>query len=304
MKKTVLIFGVSSFVGSNLAESLKDEFRVVGTYHTNPVEIPGVTCYQCDVLKKEYVNSLTGLIKPDVAIYCVGMSSVTECNQRPKFADALNASGAIACCQATERFGAKFIFISSGFVLGGENMLYRESDTPFPNTVLGSSLSQAEFFVQRSCLNYIVLRCAQLYGRSFSQDHMNWFETVQTGYLKNTPIVADDSVTTGFLDISILGQILRSLIQNNVTNRLLQISSKDYMTRFQFTETYAKVFHKDSNLIQKSAIKFPIDNNNKTNAKEMPHYYYQMDPANIEEFLGTKMPLIEDSLRYTLKRLS
>lgn len=304
MKKTVLIFGISSFVGSNLAESLKDEFRVVGTYHTNPVEIPGITCYQCDVLKKDYVTHLTSLIKPDIAIYAVGMSSVTDCNLRPKFADALNASGAITCCQAAERTGAKFIFISSGFVLGGENILYKENDTPFPNTALGSSLSSAEFYVQRSCLNYIILRCAQLYGRSFSQDHINWFEAVQGSFLKNTPILADDSVTTGFLDISILGQILKSMIQNNVTNRLLQISSRDYMTRFQFAEIYAKVFRKDAHLIQKSGVKFPIDANNRTNAKEAQNYYYQMDPANIEEYLGTKMPTVEDSLRYTHKRLS
>ena len=42
-RKTVVIFGVSSFVGSNLAYFLKDHFRVIGTYNLNKVEIPDET---------------------------------------------------------------------------------------------------------------------------------------------------------------------------------------------------------------------------------------------------------------------
>ena len=90
MKKTVLIVGASSFVGSNLALYLKDHFRVIGTYHKTPMEIPGVTCYPCDVFKKDYVSSLIGVLKPDYTIYAVGMSSLTECKLNPKQADALN----------------------------------------------------------------------------------------------------------------------------------------------------------------------------------------------------------------------
>src|SRR5688572_27476615 len=121
MKKTVLIFGVSSFVGSNLALMLKDDYRVIGTYHKTPVEIPGITCYPCDVLKKDYVMNLTGLFKPDFTIYAIGLSSLTECKNFPKLADALNTNGAINACTASERYGSKFIFISSSYVLGGED---------------------------------------------------------------------------------------------------------------------------------------------------------------------------------------
>ncbi len=303
MKKTVLIVGINSFVGSNLAEILRDEFRVVGTYHKTPVEIPGITCFPCDTMKKDYVMNIISRIKPDFTVYAAGMSSLMECKLRPKYADALNAGGAINVCTASERYGSRFILISSCYVLGGSNISYKEGDTPFPNTQYGASLSSAEFYVQRSCLNYLILRCSTLYGRGFNPKHPNWFESMQAAFVKGIPLVADDSVETGFLDIFILGRVLKAALLANVSNRLIHVSSKDSMNRFTFANLYAKIFHRDANVIQKTTGKFPIDTDNKSGGVAAQNYYFKMDVSNVEEFLGTKMPTIEDSLQFTHKRL-
>lgn len=300
MKKTILIFGVSSFVGSNLIELLKDEFRIIGTYHKTPVSIPGVTCIPCDVLKKDYVSNITARFRPDLTIYAVGLSSLKDCQLSPKLADALNSVGAVNCCQASERYGSKFIYISSGYVLSGDDTVYREGETPFPNTTYGSSLSSTEFYIQRSCLNYLILRCCPLYGRSYNPGHNNWFESLQASLAKGEPFLADDSVHTGFLDVQIMIRILKATLANNVTNRLFHVSSKDFMTRYDFAVLYAKIFRKDEGLIQRAGGKFPVDKNKDENN----NYFYRLDTANIEEFLNAKMPRIEESLQLTYKRLS
>lgn len=302
MKQTILIFGVSSFVGSNLLEFLKNDFRIIGTYHQTPVSIPGVTCLPCDVLVKDNVSSLIGRFKPNVCVYAVGMSSLKECSLNPKQSDALNSSGAMICCAAAERYGAKFVYISSGFVLGGENVIYREGETPFPNTIYGNSLSSTEFYIQRSCLNYLILRCSPLYGRSFNSAHNNWFEYLQESLAKNEPIEVDDSVYTGFLDIQIMIKIFKALIDIDLTNRLLHVSSSDFMTRYEFAKLYAKVFKKDENLIQKSSGTFPVDK--KKNQNETANNYYRLNTFNIESILGNKMPTVEDSLSLTYKKLN
>lgn len=299
MKPTILIFGISSFLGSNLAQILKDDFRIVGTYHNTPVDFPGITCLPCDVLKKDYVNNLLAIFQPDFTIYAVGMSSLNACRHNPKLADALNSAGAVNCCTASERVGSKFIFLSSSFVLGGEeSIVYKEADIPFPNTVYGSSLSAGEFYIQRSCLNYLILRCAPLYGRSYNHNHENWFETLQTSFAKQQPIYADENIHTGFLDVYILAKILQSALEANVTNRLFQVSSKDWLTRYEFAKLYAKIFKKDEALIQRVSGNFPSDS-----SKSGHQYFYKLDITNIEEFLGTKMPRVEDSLLLTYKRL-
>jgi dTDP-4-dehydrorhamnose reductase len=187
--------------------------------------------------------------------------------------------------------------------MGGEDQEYKEDDTPFPNTVYGTSLSSMEFYIQRSCLNYLILRCSPLYGIGYGPRHPNWFEVVQSQFAQNQVLQTDDTVTTGFLDIVILGKILKSAFEANVTNRLFQVSSQDAMTRFQFAQAMAKIFHKDINLVQKGGHTFPVDFNNTKN-KMASHYYFKMSTNNIEEFLGTKMPTIEESLLYTSKRLA
>lgn len=300
MKKTILIFGVSSFVGSNLLEMLKDEFRIIGTYHKTPVSIPGVTCIPCDVLKKDYVSNITARFRPDLTIYAVGLSSLKECQLSPKVADALNSVGAVNCCASSERYGSKFIYLSSGYVLSGDDTVYREGETPFPNTIYGNTLSSTEFYIQRSCLNYLILRCCPLYGRSFNPNHITWFESLQSSFAKGEPILADDSVKTGFLDVQIMVRILKATLANNITNRLLHVSSKDFMTRYEFALLYAKTFKKDEALVQRVTGKFPADKNKDENQS----YFYRLDTSNIEEFLNAKMPKIEESLQLTYKRLS
>lgn len=307
MKKTVMIFGVSSFLGSNLLEILKEEYRVIGTYHSTPVSVPGVTILRCDVLKKDYVTNLVSRFRPDITIYAAGLSSLKECQLFPKEADALNSAGAVNCCIAAERYSSKFVYFSSGFVLGGEDLLYREADTPFPETVYGTTLSSTEFYIQRSCLNYLILRCSPVYGRGYNPTHTNWFESIQSAFAKNEPVYADDSVYTGFLDIHLMGKILKAMISQNVTNRLFHVSSKDFMSRYEFAKLYAKIFKKDEALIQKVSGIFPIDTNktirNRRSQNDL-NFCFKMDTSNIEEFLGVSMPRIEESLMVTYKRLN
>jgi dTDP-4-dehydrorhamnose reductase len=299
-KKTILIFGVSSFVGSNLVELLKDEFRIIGTFHHTPVSIPGVTCVPCDVLRKEYVTSIVARFRPHFTIYAVGLSSLKACQHSPKQADALNSVGAINCSKASERVGSKFIFLSSGFVLGGENTVYHEGETPLPITTYGNILSSTEFYIQRSCLNYLILRCSQIYGRGYNPLHNNWFEKMQASFAKGQPITLDDTVYTGFVDIHILARILKATLNKEVTNRLFHISSRDFMTRYEFAKLYAKIFKKDADLIQKSTGSFPVDRNK----QGTPTFHFCLGTSNIEEFLNTNMPNVEESLLHTYKRFS
>jgi dTDP-4-dehydrorhamnose reductase len=299
MKKTILIFGVSSFVGSNLIEMLKDEFRIIGTYNKTPVSIPGVTCIPCDVLKKDYVSNITVRFRPDLSIYAAGLSSLKECQISPRLADALNSVGAVNCCISAERYGSKFIYLSSGYVLGGEDTVYRESDTPFPSTTYGTLLSSTEFYIQRSCLNYLILRCCPLYGRGLNPNHSNWFENLQLSFAKGGPVYADDAVCTGFLDVQIMISMLKTIIDNNVTNRLLHVSSQDFMTRYDFALMYAKIFKKDQSIVHSTNGKFPVEKKK----DESKSYFYRLDTSNIEELLNKKMPNIEESLQYTYKRL-
>jgi dTDP-4-dehydrorhamnose reductase len=300
MKKTILIFGVSSFVGSNLVELLKDDFRIIGTYFKTPVAISGMTCIPCDVLKKEYVSSLVAHFRPDIVIYSVGVSSLRKSQSFSKLSDSLNSSGAVNCLTATDRFNAKFIYFSSAFVLSGNDNYPREGETPLPTNAYGLSLSSTEFYIQRSCLNYVILRCSDLYGRSYHPQRNHWFEYLEHALAKGERISVDDTVHTGFLDIQIMVKILKVILVKNVSNRLLHVSSKDFMTRYDFAKIYAKTFKKDESLIVKGSSHFPGISDVTSEASKL---YFRLDTTNLEELLNTTLPTVEESIAVTFKKL-
>jgi len=230
-KKTILIFGLSSFLGSNIAENLKGDYRIVGTYYNTPVDIDGVTALKCDVHNKSLVQKTILLFQPDITIYCVGLTRLTDCQDYPKLADALNTAGVFNVSAASERYHSKFIYFSTSYIFSGENVLYSEGDTPTPLSIYGNTAASAEFYIQKSCLNYLILRCPPIFGKRINPNDMTFIETLERESQLAKNLSCDDKVQTGFIDIYTLCDVLEELIVNEVTNRLLQVSSTDIMSQ-------------------------------------------------------------------------
>ena|SRR5690606_16033756 len=193
-KGTILIFGISSFIGSNLAEHFKHDYKVIGTYHDHRVDIPGVLTVPCDVLVKEEVQSVLYAFRPDITVYCVGISSVLQCAKREDFADALNTSGLFNVAEYCQRYKSQICYISSGFVFGGESKNYLEMDIPDALTVYGRTQAAAEFYIQKTSLNYLIFRCCRLYGRGINPNQSTWFEHLQNKLTMGQVAVLDDLV--------------------------------------------------------------------------------------------------------------
>lgn len=298
-KGTLLIIGVSSFIGSNLAEHFKDDYKVIGTYHNTAVEIDGVLCVPCDVLVKQEVQNVLYAFRPDITIYCAGISSVQECAKREDFADALNTSGLFNVSEYCQRYKSQICYISSGYVFGGDNKNYLEMDIPDAVTTYGRTQAAAEFYIQKTSLNYLIFRCCRLYGRGVNPSQATWFEQLQKKLGNGSSVALDDYVKVGFLDVAYLSMILRICIEKNVSNRLLQVSSKDISTHHTFAKLYSKVFKSQEDLIARSKWPLPLNKRGNTN----DNLTFQLDISNIEGYLNIDMPTIEESLEFTLRRL-
>jgi len=299
--KTILIYGVSSFVGSNLAEYLKKDYRVVGTYCKNPVNIPGVLTLPCDVLSKDRVSLVAYIAKPDLVIYAVGLSSIIDCGQDNALADALNASGLYNVSETAQRYKAQLCYISSSFVFGGEDRNYIEMDIPDSNSIYGKTKASAEFLVQKSSLNYIIFRCCQLYGRGINPKQYTWFENFQRKIARNDILNMDNVVRVGFMDVYLFAGLLKYCFENKVSNRLLQVSSSNIMTYYDFANHYREVFKEKGGTINKSKWFFPAVSSPGTTANAA-NLNYKMDVANIEGHLNIKMPTVQDSLEFSYSR--
>lgn len=300
-RKTVLIIGVNSFVGSNLAEFLKKDYRVVGTYHKKHHPFPGILTLPCDVLNKEEVQLVLYAFKPDFVLYCVGLTSLRECAETPNNCDALNSSGLFSVAELAPRYGARIIYFSSQYVFSGLNRNYNEMDNPDVITQYGKALASSEFYLQKSSLNYLIFRCCNLYGRGIDPLKDTFFEQLQKNIKNNRAANYDDYVHQGFLDIYYLGMIVKICLDKNVSNRLLHLSTQDTMTYFEFSKLYGEIFNESDGLINKGKWLFPIAKGSNLEKIE-EHLYYKLDILNIEGLLKIKMPTIRESLEFTYRR--
>ena len=298
-KKTILIFGISGFIGSNLANILKYENRVIGTYFGNQTKIDGVLTFRCDLLNKNDVKLLMLTFSPNIVIYAAGAPGINECADNEDYADALNTGGLVNVLEFTQRCNSQLFFISTAHVFSGANKLFSELDRPDPNTVFGKTMAGAEFYIHKNCLNYKIIRSCNLYGRSNGYKE-SFFEKMQRSFLKGESKVYDNRIKFGFLDVHYLGFIVKELLSINVKNRVFQLSSSDVMTCYEFAKIYAKIFNEEEGLITSGKLRFPVTKDSNNNSEEIDHFY-QMDNFNLEGFLDLKMPTIEESLKFTFQ---
>lgn len=299
-KKTILIIGVSSFVGSNLAEYLKKYYRVIGTYYKNPVKISGVLTLPMDILNKDEVQRVIFAFKPDFTIYAVGMNSIAECDRYMEAADALNTTGLITVAEYCQRYKSQICYLSTGHVFSGEEKKYIEMDIPDAVTHYGKSQAAAEFYIQKTSLNYVIFRTCKLYGRSLKLSNPNFFETLQKEIHLGNQVTCDNYVISGFLDIYYIAAMIKICFEKEVKNRLFQISSRDIMSVYDFAQAYADIYHQEKSMIAKGRWSYPMIKGMGTTTQEK--FFHQMDISNIEGFLGIKLPTVKESLAFTFKR--
>ncbi len=297
--KTVLIFGVSSFLGSNIAEILKKHHRVIGTYYKNEVNIADVLCFPCDIFSKENVKLIIYSFRPDIIVYCIGLNSILDCHLNSNLAEALNTNSLYNITEYSQRYKSKLIYISSAFIFDGEDREFSKIDIPNSNTVYGDTKISSEYFIEKSSIDYLIIRTCKLYGRGSNIYKFNFFEKFQSLIKDEKKVKCDSYINIGFLDVFYLAYIIKLCIDNNIINKILHLSSKDHMTYYDFFNTYCNVFGIDHSMINKHKLYFPITKNNEDSEGNL---YYRLDYSDLEIELDVNMPTIKESIEFTKLR--
>ena len=195
---------------------------------------------------------------PDYTIYSIGSTSLSMSVKSSQTFNLLNTTGLFNVTRFSARYKSQIIYISSAYVFSGENKNNIEIDIPDPNTVYGESKATAEFYLQKSSLNFLVFRCCALYGRSLNPIQKTWFEYLQDKLFRNQYISVDDRIEIGHVDILYLAMIIKISLQKDLRNRLFQVSSTDSLSYYNFAKKYCQVFGDNDQLISKTSWKFPL----------------------------------------------
>ena len=301
-KKTIVIFGVSSFVGSNLAETLKKDYRIIGTYYSNPTRIPGILTLPCNVLTKDEVQLILFTFRPDITVYCAGLSSVYECSVSTKLAGALNTSGLFNVAEFCQRYKSLICYFSSGFVFGGEKRTHSDLDTLGASTVYGKTQAAAEFYLQKMALSYIIFRTCKIYGRSLRIEQLTWFEEMQKKIKNRETVNCDNALKLGFIDVSYIAMIVKTCFDRDIYNQLFQISSKDIISHYEFARIYCSIFKENEQFLIGNNWPFPIVEDSSSLFEEDSNAHFQLDVEGTESSLDITLPTVTESLKLTHRR--
>lgn len=120
---------------------------------------------QMDITNQVQCNEVISSYHPEVIIHCAAYTAVDAAETDTDGAYKVNAVGTRNVAVASEKVGAKLIYISTDYVFDGQSTTpYQEYDDTNPRSVYGKSKRAGEWLVQSLCSKWFVVRTSWVYG--------------------------------------------------------------------------------------------------------------------------------------------
>jgi len=162
MKKIVIV-GVTSCLGSNLAIYLRKYYHVYGTYSTRHPRIDGVPCFKMTITPHAQVEKILQVFQPHAVIYCAAQTDYQKCENDPQTALHLHAQAPATLAGLLKQSGGRLIYLSTSKVFSGQLGSYREIDKPDPHSMYGQSKLRGEELL-KIVENTFILRLGTVFG--------------------------------------------------------------------------------------------------------------------------------------------
>ncbi|PWU57253.1 dTDP-4-dehydrorhamnose reductase [Micromonospora globispora] len=157
---TLLVVGASGFLGAEICrQAVAAGERVVGTYHSAAVEVPGVDARRLDVTDRAAVRALVAAVRPDAVVATPY-----------RYADwVVTADGAAHIAIAAAEAGARLVHLSSDAVHGGRPSPYLDDEPPSPVFPYGAAKAAAETSVRAVDPGAALVRTSLIVGEGSKQ---------------------------------------------------------------------------------------------------------------------------------------
>ncbi|PEE78048.1 dTDP-4-dehydrorhamnose reductase [Priestia megaterium] len=156
MSQKVLITGANGQLGKELVELFSEKC----------FEVYGFGRDKMDITNQEQVQEIIYTLKPDIVIHSAAHTKVDLAESEPEQAFLINGYGTRNVAVATERVGAKLVYVSTDYVFDGTgNTPYNEFAPTSPLGVYGRSKLAGENFVRDFHSKFFIVRTSWVYGK-------------------------------------------------------------------------------------------------------------------------------------------
>jgi dTDP-4-dehydrorhamnose reductase len=235
----ILITGVSGLLGLNAAMQLRHRSEVVGCYHANPIEFPGVCTLRCDVTDGDAVDRLVERERPHVIFHAAGLANVDHCETDQQLAFAMNVSAAALVARAAVRTGARLVHISTDHVFDGSRGMWTEHDPVHPLNEYARTKWEGERQVIAACPDALVVR-TNFYGWGTSRRE-SFSDWIVRGLESGQPLRMFDDVFFTPLLVNDLIDRTMDLLARGATG-VMHVSGPERLSKYEFGLRIARAF--------------------------------------------------------------
>ncbi len=233
--KKLLVTGISSFLGKELALFPQNKWKITGLYKTNAVDYPNVNCVHCDIIDEEKLKDIFKKTQADAVIHFAALSNPNYCELNHEASFRVNVTASEHLAKLCDESQIPLVFTSTDLVFDGENAPYAEKDILKPQMIYGKHKAEAEKQILKNNKNAIIARFPVMYGNGGFMK--NWIKTLKEG---GTISAFTDEYRSMISATSAIEGLF--LLLNKKLKGIWHLGGKERISRYDFALKMASAF--------------------------------------------------------------
>jgi dTDP-4-dehydrorhamnose reductase len=248
----ILVTGANGLLGYKLIHLLSKTpgIDAVATARKKITDLPpAIQFYELDVTNHDQTSEVLSLVKPDVVIHTAAMTQVDQCETEREQCWAANVFGVENVVEACEKNNIHLVHISTDFIFDGSHGPLDENAKPNPVNFYGESKLAGEQVIQKSKVNWAILRTVLVFGITPDLSRSNivlWVKkSLEDG--KTINVVNDQWRTPTLAEDLAMGCYLAA---SKKATGIYHISGEEMMTPYDIAIQTADYFKLDKSSIK------------------------------------------------------
>jgi dTDP-4-dehydrorhamnose reductase len=250
----ILVTGCNGLLGQKLVEliSTKPDHHLIATAKSRLIPtLPRGEFHLLDITNPSQVDDIVSLTRPDVVINTAAMTQVDQCETEREKCWLANVVAVGYLVEACEKNAAHFVHISTDFIFDGSHGPLDENEKPNPISYYGESKWAAEVLIQKSPIDWAILRTVLVYGVTQDMSRSNIVLWVKKSLedKKTINVVNDQWRTPTLAEDLAMGCFLAATIK---AKGIYNVSGERMMTPYDIAIATADFFKLDKSLIKQT----------------------------------------------------
>jgi len=248
----ILVTGANGLLGQKLSLLLdsKNGIDLIATARSPlSIQLKRGAFQLLDITNQASVNEVISKVQPDVVINTAAMTQVDHCEAEREKCWLSNVTAVGYLVKACEKRRAKLIHVSTDFIFDGTEGPLKEDAEPNPVNYYGESKLAAEKIIQKSNIEWAILRTVLVFGVTSDLSRSNivlWVKkNLEEGKVIN--VVNDQWRTPTLAEDLAMGCYLAAI---KSATGIYHISGEGMMTPYDIAIETAKFFGLDRSLIK------------------------------------------------------